>query len=155
MKDLTLFHNTLNEADTADLRRRMENAETDTKQVYELAKSFGELWRRKAFYLYQEIYKKEIQVEEIGRALTNLCLMDYLIDTGRTEMGDKGAPNKVYIVNPNPPKNPVKIPKKICVPLDFKETENGIELDLDAMSDVFIKKLNYYDNIILSLNKNK
>jgi hypothetical protein len=150
MAQLNYFHNSLNEEETDELRRRMEKAESDTQQVYELCKSFRFLSRRKGYYLYKEVYKKELQVEEVGRALTDLCLMGLLIDTGRTEMGDKGARNKIYEYNPNPPKNPIKIPKKICVTLQFKETENGFELDMEKMSDEFISKMDYYDNLILN-----
>jgi hypothetical protein len=155
MANLTYFHNSLNEEQTQELKRRMDKAESDTMQVYELCKSFNTLSRRKAYYLYQEVYRKELQVEEIGRSLTNLCLMGLLIDTGTTEMGDMGARNKVYQYNPNPPENPIKIPKKICVPLEFIETENGIELDMEKMSEVFIEKMGHYDNIILNKNKTK
>jgi hypothetical protein len=155
MSNLTYFHNSLNEELTEELRGRMEKAESDTMQVYELCKTFNTLSRRKGYYLYKEVYGKELQVEEIGRSLTNLCLMGLLIDTGTTEMGDMGARNKVYQYNPNPPANPIKIPIKICVPLQFKETETGIELDMESMSQVFIEKMGHYDNIILNKYKNK
>jgi len=155
MSKLTYFHNSLNEELTEELRGRMEKAESDTMQVYELCKSFDIMSRRKGYYLYKEVYGKELQVEEIGRSLTDLCLMGLLIDTGTSEMGDKGARNKVYQYNPDPPLNPIKIPRKICVPLQFIETETGIELDMESMSQVFIEKMGHYDNIILNKYKNK
>jgi hypothetical protein len=155
MANLTYFHNSLNEEETSDLRRRMDKAESDTFQVYELCKSYRFMSRRKGYHLYKEVYGKELQVEEIGRSLTNLCCMGLLIDTGRTEMADMGARNKVYEYNPNPPKNPIKIPKKITVTILINETENGFELDMEKMSDDFISKMDYYENLIIKKNKQK
>ena len=147
-KPLMYYHNTLNEADTSELKRRMEQAESETLQIYELAKIFKRLSRRQAYFLYQEIFKREIQVEEVGRALSDLRAMGYLLETDERIKADKGAYNMIYELNPNPPKDPIKIPKKICVPLKFKENENGdMELDLEGMSDEFISKLNHWDNI--------
>ena len=150
MADLKYFHNSLNEEETSELKRRMDKAKSDTYQVYELCKSYRYLSRRRGFYLYKEVYGKELQVEEVGRALTDLCLMGLLFDTGKTEMGDKGAKNKIYEYNPNPPENIVKIPKKICVDIEVIETEDGFKLDMDKMSQEFISKMDHYETLLLN-----
>ena len=144
----TYFYNTLNESESKELLQRMEKAKSDTFRVYELAKTFKTLWRWKVVQLHNEIFKYDMQETVAGRALNDLCAMGYLIDTGKTQVSEKGAPNKVYQVCDVEPVNPIKIPKKICVELQFIEDENGvIQLDMDKMSDEFISKMNYYDNI--------
>jgi hypothetical protein len=148
MANNQFFYNTLDEAETQELRTRIDKAEKDTFKIYEICKTFKNVWRRQMFYLYKEIYNHELQAEVIGRALTDLCSMGYLIDTGTTEIGDMGAPNKVYRVCDKEPINPMKIPKKICVEMKFIENDKGLlELDMDAMSDEFIQKMGYWDNI--------
>jgi hypothetical protein len=144
------FHNSLNEEQTNELVQRMKNAESETMKIYELAKIFKTLWRRKAHQLYIEIYgDTSFQPEEAGRALSDLCCMGYLTDTCETVKEIKGAPNKIYRLADVEPINPIKIPKKITVPLQFIETSNGnYELDLEKMSQEFISKLDYWDNIL-------
>jgi hypothetical protein len=151
MANLVYYHNTLSDQDTNELRLRGEKAKSDTFRVLELAKTFKTLHRWKAFHLYKEIYPKyrdTIQTDVIGRALSDLCAMGYLVDTNTTIKAEKGAGNKVYEIADVLPTNPIKIPKKICVELKFIEDEFGnLQLDLNSMSDEFIGKLNYYDNI--------
>jgi hypothetical protein len=143
----TYYHNTLNERESLELRNRMDKAESDTFKVYELAKIFKTLWRSKTHELYTEIYNSNIQPEVIGRALSDLCAMGYLFDTKTTELGNKGAKQMVYQLSDVEPINPIKIPKKICVTLQFTEINGKFELDIETMSNEFIDKLNFYDNI--------
>ena len=143
------YHNSLNEEQSEELRLRMEKAKSDTFQIYELAKTFKTLWRWKAYNLYKEVYKKELQETECGRALNDLCAMGYLIDTGeRVKSGKGSAVNYVYRVCDVEPVNPIKIPKTISAKLTFIDREDGSpQLDWDTMLEEFINKFNYYDNI--------
>lgn len=142
------YYNTLNEGDQEQLKIRMDKAKSDTFRVYELAKTFKTLWRWKVVQLHNEIYRQEMQETVAGRALNDLCAMGYLIDTNETQLSEKGAPNKVYRVCDVEPINPIKIPKKICVELQYMEDENGnIQLDMERMSDEFISKMSHYDNL--------
>lgn len=154
MEKNKFFHNSLNEDQTNELLQRMKNAETETMRIYELAKIYKNVWRWQTYHLYIEIYgDTTIQVDEVGRALSDLCAMGYLIDTNETIKEEKGAPNKIYRLADVEPINPIKIPKKITVPLQFKETPDGdYELDLEKMSEEFISKLNHWDNILSPQN---
>jgi hypothetical protein len=142
------YYNTLNEGDSEELRLRMEKAKSDTFRVYELCKSFDTLWRWKVVQLHRDIFKYEMQETVAGRALNDLCAMGYIDDTGEKIKSEKGAPNIIYRLAEVEPVDPIKIPKKVCVELQFKENENGgIELDMEAMSDEFISKMGHWDNI--------
>jgi predicted transcriptional regulator len=142
------YHNTLNEEETNELRIRMEKAESDTLRVYEMAKTFKTLWRWKTVQLHHQVYKSEIQESVAGRALNDLCAMGYLVDTGERIKSEKGGRNFVYEVCDVEPVNPIKIPKKICVNLQFIEDEDGnYKLDMEKMSEEFISKLDYYDDL--------
>lgn len=143
------YHNSLNEEQSNELRLRMEKAKSDTFQVYELAKTFKTLWRWKAYNLYKEVYKTELQETECGRALNDLCAMGYLIDTGERVKSGKGSGiNFVYRVCDVEPVNPIKIPKTISAKLTFIDREDGSpQLDWDTMLEEFIGKFEYYDKI--------
>ena len=142
------YHNSLNEQETQELRNRMDKAKSDTMRIYELSKSFGKLWRWKAFHLHNEIYHYQIQETVVGRALNDLCAMGYLIDTGEKVKSEKGAPNIVYLKADVEPINPIKIPKSISTKLDFIENEDGtVELNWDAMLDEYISKFEHLNNI--------
>jgi predicted transcriptional regulator len=142
------YHNTLNEEESNELRIRMEKAESDTFRVYEMAKTFKTLWRWKTVQLHHQIYKQEIQESVAGRALNDLCAMGYLVDTGERIKSEKGGRNFVYEVCDVEPVNPIKIPKSICVKLQFIEDEDGnYKLDMEKMSEEFISKLDHYDDL--------
>jgi hypothetical protein len=151
-KPLQQYYNTTN-IDGEELRQRMESCESQNMEILELAREVKTIWRWKLIELYQQ-YKGQLLLDAVAsRALSDLRAMGYLIETGEKVRGSRGAFNIIYEINPNPPIDPIKIPKKICVALRFVENQDGeLELDLEGMSDEFISKLNHWDGIFTPQN---
>lgn len=146
-KPLQQYYNTT-DIDGEELRQRMEHCESQNMEILELAREVKTIWRWKLIELYQQ-YKGITLLDAVAsRALSDLRAMGYLIETGEKIRGSRGAFNLIYEINPNPPADPIKIPKKICVNMKFKENENGeMELDLEGMADEYISKSSYWDSI--------
>lgn len=151
--NLIFYHNTTN-INGEELRQRMDLCKSQTMEVYELAKDLGTIWRWKLIDVYEEYRGHRLLDAVASRALSDLRAMGYLIETGEKVRGNRGALNVVYKVNQNPPVNPIKIPKKICVELKFTENEDGdFVFDPEGMNEEWQSKLNYWTNILLTEKK--
>ena len=145
---MATYYNTTN-VNGEELKARMALAKSQNMKVYEIAKEVKTLWRWKLIELYKE-YEGVVLLDAVAsRALSTLTSKGYLIETDQQVIGERGAPNIVYQVVMNPPEDKTVIPKKICVPFKFITNEDGsMSLDMEAMSEEFISKLDYYETLL-------
>jgi len=138
-----VYHNTTN-VTGEELRRRIEKCEGQNEQFLELFRLYGNMTKWNARRLYIEHFGPIDEIQP-GRAINSLMDKGLLYKSTEQLPEERGANNFVYKLFPTDGTIPTDFnnnKEKIIVEVQFNEDGT---VDLDATSDIFIKKLTQKD----------
>lgn len=137
-----------------ELSQRIGRCKNQDYKIYEIFKVFGCMTKWDVYDIYNQ-YHGNILDSSVGRSMKSLVDSGIIEKTDIMVEGDMGVPNTLYRLKSDAPieipKNRSMVKQKITVDVVFVMNDNGfLELDMEAMSDDFIDKLNKLDKQLIN-----
>jgi adenosyl cobinamide kinase/adenosyl cobinamide phosphate guanylyltransferase len=133
-----------------ELSQRIARCKNQDYKIYEIFKVFGTMTKWDVYDIYNQ-YHGNILDSSVGRSMKSLVDAGVIEKTDIMVEGDMGVPNTLYRLKEDAPveipTNRMMVTPKIVVQAIFITNENGFkELDMEAMSEEFIDKLDKLNN---------